>query len=181
MQLQVFQIGGSITFTTMYNAKLHPQFTHVSHDVSGGTVMMIAHAASLDVCTRQIVGMPPRNHTGFHDVLHKIPYLALAVCQEDCIIQVRHFCFCLYLNYRVFMCQKCTRENFYFLKWSQMRARPFFFWHNMYPPLFFLQNKWAIVEPPVLSFAHTNNPKYNWAVLTSHFQLWYQQDFTTCI
>ncbi len=34
-----------------------------------------------------------------------------------------------------------------------------------------LQDKWAIVEPPVLAFAHTNNPKYNWDVLTtSHFQ-----------
>ena len=50
--------------------------------------MVIAHAASLDVCTRQLVGMAPRNHADFHDVLHKIPYLAMAVCQEDCIIQV---------------------------------------------------------------------------------------------
>ncbi len=52
--------------------------------------MVIAHAASLDVCTRQIVGHAPRNHADFHDVLHKIPYLAMAVCQEDCIIQVNH-------------------------------------------------------------------------------------------
>lgn len=50
--------------------------------------MVIAHAASLDVCTRQLVGLAPRSHADFHDVLHKIPYLAMAVCQEDCIIQV---------------------------------------------------------------------------------------------
>ena len=79
----------------------------------GGNVVFVAHAASLDVCTRQLVGMMPRNHAGFHDINHRIPYLAMAVVQEDVDIA----------------------------------------------------NKWSIIEPPVLGFAHSNNPKYNWSVL----------------
>ena len=79
--------------------------------------MVIAHAASLDVCTRQVVGQPIRSHNAFHDVMHKIPYLAMAVCQEDC------------------------RD----------------------------QTKWGLVEPPILSFAHTNNPKYNWLTMSAPY------------
>ena len=50
-------------------------------------MLLIAHAASLDVCTRQLVGQPPRSHAGFHDVLHKIPYASMAVAQEGVLVR----------------------------------------------------------------------------------------------
>jgi len=83
------------------------------HAKSGGTILMVGHAASLDVCTRQLLGNAKRNHAAFHDVMHKVPYLAMAVCQEDVDII----------------------------------------------------NRWSLVEPPVLAFAHTSNPKYNYDIL----------------
>ena len=78
-------------------------------------MLLVAHAGSLDVCTRQIVDQRPRNTVAFHEILHKVPYLSVGVCQEDCIVK----------------------------------------------------NKWRLIEPPILGFAHTNNPKYNWSVLYS--------------
>ena len=28
-----------------------------------------------------------------------------------------------------------------------------------------VRDTWYLIEPPVLPFAHTNNPKYNWTLL----------------
>jgi ubiquitin-associated SH3 domain-containing protein len=47
----------------------------------------MAHAASLDVCVRQLVGMAPRGHSGVMELLHKIPYCALSVAQEACHVR----------------------------------------------------------------------------------------------
>ncbi|ELU07750.1 hypothetical protein CAPTEDRAFT_193119 [Capitella teleta] len=85
------------------------------HENEGGNVLVVAHAASLDVCTRQLVGQAARSHAGFHDVLHKIPYCAMSVAQEACLVR----------------------------------------------------DTWYLIEPPILPFAHTNNPKYNWTCLTT--------------
>jgi len=30
-----------------------------------------------------------------------------------------------------------------------------------------VRDTWYLIEPPVLPFAHTNNPKYNWTSLTT--------------
>lgn len=78
-------------------------------------MLLVAHAASLDVCSRQLVGHPERGHVDFHNILHKIPYCSVAVAQEG--IHVRE--------------------------------------------------AWYLIEPPILPFAHTNNPKYNWTILTT--------------
>jgi len=37
--------------------------------------MLIAHGASLDTCTRQLLGHEPRSQAEFYDVLHSTPYL----------------------------------------------------------------------------------------------------------
>ena len=78
-------------------------------------MLLVAHAASLDVCTRRLLGRAPRSKTAFYDVLHKVPYCSLAVAQEACLVR----------------------------------------------------DTWYLIEPPVLPFAHSNNPKYNWTTLTS--------------
>lgn len=78
-------------------------------------MLLLGHAASLDVCTRQLVGQPLRTHAEFYHILHRIPYCAVAVAQEG--VHVRE--------------------------------------------------AWYVIEPPVLPFAHTQNSKYNWTVLTA--------------
>ncbi|CAD5125928.1 DgyrCDS14109 [Dimorphilus gyrociliatus] len=81
----------------------------------GGNVLVVAHAPSLDSCTRQLVGRPPRTQSEMHEVLTKIPYCSVAVCQQD-------------LN---------------------------------------IVDKWQLIEPPIMTFAHTSNPKYVWKALTN--------------
>ena len=78
-------------------------------------MILLGHATSLDACTRQLVGQPPRSLTGFNDILPKVPYCAMSVAQEACLVR----------------------------------------------------DTWYLIEPPVLPFAHTNNPKYNWTCLTT--------------
>ena len=78
-------------------------------------MLVVGHAATLDVCTRQLVGQPARCTNDFYHVLHKVPYCSVAVAQEG--VHVRE--------------------------------------------------AWYIIEPPVLPFAHTDNPKYNWTILTT--------------
>lgn len=45
--------------------------------------MLVAHGASLDTCTRQLVEAPPRNQQEFYTILHQTPYLAVAAAHED--------------------------------------------------------------------------------------------------
>lgn len=45
--------------------------------------MLVAHGASLDTCTRQLIGESPRNQQEFYTILHQTPYLAVAASQED--------------------------------------------------------------------------------------------------
>ena len=36
-----------------------------------------------------------------------------------------------------------------------------------------VRDTWYLIEPPVLPFAHTNNPKYNWTLLTTPGLVWF--------
>ncbi|XP_047735455.1 protein UBASH3A homolog [Hyalella azteca] len=49
----------------------------------GGSVLLVAHAASLDTCTRQLVGAHPRNSSGMTSLVQKVPYCAVAVAEES--------------------------------------------------------------------------------------------------
>ncbi|XP_076325727.1 ecdysteroid-phosphate phosphatase-like isoform X1 [Tachypleus tridentatus] len=49
----------------------------------GQTLLFVGHAATLDTCTRQLTGNPPRSS---HDIVHRvygIPYCAVATTEED--------------------------------------------------------------------------------------------------
>ncbi|XP_075148614.1 ecdysteroid phosphate phosphatase isoform X2 [Haematobia irritans] len=47
-------------------------------DSTSGNVLIVAHATTLDTCTRQLVGEAPRNTNELRQVIHKIPYCSLA-------------------------------------------------------------------------------------------------------
>ncbi|TMS14377.1 Ubiquitin-associated and SH3 domain-containing protein B [Larimichthys crocea] len=48
----------------------------------GNTVLIVAHASSLEACTRQIQGLTPQNSKDFVQVVRKIPYLGFCACEE---------------------------------------------------------------------------------------------------
>ncbi|XP_053307834.1 ubiquitin-associated and SH3 domain-containing protein B [Spea bombifrons] len=52
----------------------------------GNNVLIVAHASSLEACTRQLQGLTPQNAKDFVQVVRKIPYLGFCCCEElsDC-------------------------------------------------------------------------------------------------
>ncbi|XP_028322297.1 ubiquitin-associated and SH3 domain-containing protein B [Gouania willdenowi] len=48
----------------------------------GSVVLIVAHASSLEACTRQIQGLSPQNSKDFIQVVRKIPYLGFCACEE---------------------------------------------------------------------------------------------------
>ncbi|KAK0132698.1 Ubiquitin-associated and SH3 domain-containing protein B [Merluccius polli] len=48
----------------------------------GDTVLIVAHASSLEACTRQMQGLSPQNSKDFVQVVRKIPYLGFCACEE---------------------------------------------------------------------------------------------------
>uniref|UniRef100_A0A672YKW4 Ubiquitin-associated and SH3 domain-containing protein B-like n=1 Tax=Sphaeramia orbicularis TaxID=375764 RepID=A0A672YKW4_9TELE len=57
----------------------------------GNTVLIVAHASSLEACTRQIQGLSPQNSKDFVQVVRKIPYLGFCACEEMGETGVWHF------------------------------------------------------------------------------------------
>ncbi|KAI8119730.1 Protein UBASH3A like protein [Lucilia cuprina] len=49
---------------------------------TSGNILIVAHATTLDTCTRQLIGEAPRNTNELRHVIHKIPYCSLANVEE---------------------------------------------------------------------------------------------------
>jgi ubiquitin-associated SH3 domain-containing protein len=47
-----------------------------------GNILLVAHGASLDTCTRQLSGKPPRSGDSFFDILQRTPYLSTVEAEE---------------------------------------------------------------------------------------------------
>lgn len=54
-----------------------------THEKEGGNVMIVGHAGTLEVCTRQLLGKPLRSSPEFREICPQIPYCGLFMCQED--------------------------------------------------------------------------------------------------
>eukprot|EP00088_Acartia_fossae_P057739 TRINITY_DN6738_c0_g1_i1.p1 TRINITY_DN6738_c0_g1~~TRINITY_DN6738_c0_g1_i1.p1 ORF type:complete len:713 (-),score=118.88 TRINITY_DN6738_c0_g1_i1:256-2394(-) len=48
----------------------------------GGNVLLVAHAGSLDTCTRQLIGKDPRPVNSLMSIVRKVPYCAVAMVEE---------------------------------------------------------------------------------------------------
>ncbi|XP_071093351.1 ubiquitin-associated and SH3 domain-containing protein B-like isoform X1 [Haliotis cracherodii] len=58
------------------------------HEPEGGNVLMVGHAGSLDVCSRQLCGKPVRKASEFHQLLSGVAYCAVAMCEENPVNKV---------------------------------------------------------------------------------------------
>ncbi len=50
---------------------------------SESTILLVAHGASLETCSRQLVGGQPRTQHQFYMILHRTPYLGCAALEES--------------------------------------------------------------------------------------------------
>lgn len=53
------------------------------HQNEGGNILVVGHAGTLEVCTRQITGMPVRSYAEFNATIRKVPYLGLAMIEKQ--------------------------------------------------------------------------------------------------
>lgn len=53
------------------------------HQNDGGNILVVGHAGTLEVCTRQITGMPVRPYVEFNATIRKVPYLGLAMIEKE--------------------------------------------------------------------------------------------------
>ena len=50
---------------------------------SGGNVLIIGHAGTLEVCTCSLLGKPTQSVHDFRELCAKVPFCAVFACQED--------------------------------------------------------------------------------------------------
>lgn len=88
-----------------------------------GNILLVAHASSLDTCTRQMTGCPSRTAGDFLSLIKGIPYCGVSMIQEK-------------------------QSNF-----SEDGDK--------------VNDKlsWKLVKPPILTFQHSLNQKYEWKSL----------------
>ncbi|CAF1555575.1 unnamed protein product [Adineta ricciae] len=53
------------------------------HKLTGANIFFIGHAATLEVCTRQLCLLIPRSYADFNGVIRKVPYLGLQLCERN--------------------------------------------------------------------------------------------------
>ncbi|CAF4007299.1 unnamed protein product [Rotaria sordida] len=53
------------------------------HKLTGANIFFIGHAATLEVCTRQLCSFPPRSYSDFNSVIRKVSYLGLQLCERN--------------------------------------------------------------------------------------------------
>lgn len=51
---------------------------------TGNTVLIVAHASSLEACTRQMQGLNPQNAKDFVQVVRKVSYTSLVFVTKKC-------------------------------------------------------------------------------------------------
>lgn len=121
----------------------------------GGNVLLVGHAASLDTCTRQLVGKDPRPVNNLMSIVRKVPYCAVAMVEE--IINEEDELFghtsptpSRYCDGRI--SPGCV-SSVSLLSRSTIRTPA--------PP----PREWRLVNPPFPALTHTSVATFDWNIL----------------
>jgi len=77
------EITASETLLDYYNRSYKVVQRVLERHPEDCVILLVAHGASLDTCTRQVCGGAPRSQQDFYAILHQTPYLAMAAAAED--------------------------------------------------------------------------------------------------
>lgn len=112
---------------------------------TGNTVLFVAHASSLEACTRQIQGLNPQNSKDFVQVVRKV----------SVAFQFRRF-FDFLCNFSLSQCffwTTCTSVS----SFVQIPYLGFCSCEEMGET-----GVWQLVDPPILPLTHGPNHSFNW-------------------
>lgn len=111
---------------------------------AGGNVMLVGHAATLDVCTRQLTGHTPRPVNEMMSVVRKVPYCSLTVVEEHReVVHVPNH-------------TSTTASNASLASRKTSASQ-----HNHTS----VKSTWKMVTPPIPPLTHCNNSRFNWQML----------------
>jgi len=113
---------------------------------SGGNVLLVGHAATLDACTRQLTGRPPPlSSQEMMTVVRKVPYCSIAVAEE---------------HRDVVVSQSGVTGTAASRKSSLSH-------HSMASSAaaVVVKSTWKVVEPPIPPLTHCSNDSFNWNIL----------------
>ncbi|CAF0839034.1 unnamed protein product [Didymodactylos carnosus] len=82
--ISVEKLSRDEKYTDYYNRsfKITQQITD-KHKLTGATLLFVGHAATLEVCTRQLCSQTPRSYQDFNGVIRKVSYLGMNLCERN--------------------------------------------------------------------------------------------------
>ena len=116
---------------------------------SGGNVLLVGHAATLDACTRQLTGRPPPLSTqDMMTVVRKVPYCSVAVAEE----------------HRDVVPQSAATGTSASRK-SSLSHHSMMSSASSSAAAAVVKSTWKMVEPPIPPLTHCSNDSFNWNIL----------------
>ncbi|XP_034652945.1 protein UBASH3A homolog [Drosophila subobscura] len=81
LSYQPVQASGQLTATEQFYSRNHDVLLQLLERTTGN-ILVVAHATTLDTCTRQLTGGSPRSSHELLQAMHKIPYCSLATVEQ---------------------------------------------------------------------------------------------------
>ena len=111
-------------------------------------MLIVAHASSLEACTRQMQGLSPQNAKDFVQVVRKV---GVRACSFHCFLII---CFVILSNFVVV----CSLTHSHSLSLSlQIPYLGFCACEELGET-----GVWQLVDPPILPLTHGPNHSFNW-------------------
>ena len=115
---------------------------------AGGNVLLVGHAATLDTCSRQLVGREPRTVNELMAIVRKVPYCSVAMLEE--VVEEEDLSLMGSLGGR--SSPGCISSMSLMSRSTIRTPAP--------PP-----KSWRIIQPPFPPMTHTSVSTFDWKLL----------------